>query len=391
DRFKAINDTLGHGIGDLVLIEIANRLRTCIPPSAKLARLGGDEFTILTGHFQDIQIPKMIAQEILTAIQKPLQVEGHTLRVTPSIGIAIYPDAGEDLHSLLKHADMAMYTIKNNGKNNFSIYNEKMSQNMRRKLRLEQDLFNAIENKEIFLQYQPQIDIAANQVIGVEALVRWNHPQYGIISPCEFIPIAEETGLIAAIGEWVLREACSQMKAWKIGGFPELKVAVNLSAAQFKKESFVQTITTILRETGLDPCSLDLELTERIAMNNEAKTMQKLKALKELGIHISIDDFGTGYSSLAYLPLYPIDSLKIAREFINMAENCTEGKAIISTILSLAKTLNISVIAEGVETAEQLQFLKSYGCHRVQGYLFSKPLDKDACLRFLEEFSSISC
>lgn len=387
DRFKVINDTLGHTIGDLVLIGVAQKLKVCTPLNGRLARLGGDEFTILIENYASREEIEYHANKILEILQEPVFVEGHTLHITPSIGIAIYPEAGEDAESLLKHADMAMYNSKNNGKNSFSVYNEEMSHKIRRRLRLEKDLYQALQFNELFLLYQPQIDIKKRRVIGMEALLRWKHPQLGMISPNEFIPIAEDTNLIIPIGEWVLREACRQMQAWNMIGHDSLKVGVNLSAKQFKQDRFIGTITSILQETGLAPHFLDLELTERIAMTNEEETLEKLKKLKELGIHISIDDFGTGYSSLAYLPLYPLDTLKIAREFIHMADSSQEGKAIISAILSLAHTLNITVIAEGAETKEQISFLYKHGCYQVQGYYFSRPISSDEAIRFLETFS----
>jgi diguanylate cyclase (GGDEF)-like protein/PAS domain S-box-containing protein len=388
DRFKVINDTLGHSIGDLVLVETANRLLACTPSDGMLARLAGDEFTLL---LQDLKSPEEIehiASNILKTLQEPVFIKEHTIHITPSIGIAVYPEAGEDAESLLKHADMAMYTSKNNGKNSFSIYSKEMSEKIKRHLRLEKDLYQALQYNEMFLLYQPQIDLNSERVIGMEALLRWKHPELGFIPPNEFIPIAEDTNLITSIGEWVLREACRQMKAWSMNGYHGLKIGVNVSAKQFKQENFINTVTDILRETDLAPQFLDLELTEGVAMTNEQETLEKLKQLKELGIHISIDDFGTGYSSLAYLPLYPIDRLKIAREFIQIANHSQEGQAIISTILSLAKNLHISVIAEGAETKEQIQFLYEHGCHQVQGYYFSKPIDSYEAARFLERFTA---
>ncbi|MFD3446671.1 EAL domain-containing protein [Microbacteriaceae bacterium 4G12] len=386
DRFKVINDTLGHNTGDLVLKEVAQRLKKTIASQAGIARLGGDEFTILMRNYQDYTDVEKIAKSVLDAFQAPIEIDGHTLHVTPSIGISIYPDCGEDIISLLKQADVAMYNIKNNGKNNFTIYNENMNQQVQRKLRLEKDLYQALQKEELFLLYQPQIAIQTQQVIGMEALIRWQHPQLGVISPYEFIPIAEETNLVIPIGEWVLREACKQMKQWERMGYTHMKIGVNLSAAEFRQENFIDIVTSALKEIDLHPSYLDLELTERMAMMNEKETLTKLKQLKDLGIHTSIDDFGTGYSSLAYLSLYPINTLKIAREFITMAENSEEGKAIISTILSMSQALKMSVIAEGVETREQLEFLLREGCPQVQGYYFSKPLNKDDSTKFLEGF-----
>ncbi|UOY91194.1 EAL domain-containing protein [Ectobacillus sp. JY-23] len=376
DGFKVINDTLGHSIGDLVLVETAERLKRCLPPYARLARLGGDEFTIL------IRDADESISDILKELQEPFLIEGHTLYVTPSIGIAVYPYAGEDAESLLKHADLAMYHSKNNGKNNYSIYTDEMSCKMRRRLRLEKDLYQALQHNQLFLVYQPQMDTNRRTVIGMEALVRWRHPVLGLIPPNEFIPIAEDTNLIVTIGEWILQEACRQMKTWSEMGYV-LKVGVNLSTKQFNHDNFLEMVTSTLSKTGLRPDLLDVELTERIAMDNEEKTLNKLKHLKELGIHVSIDDFGTGYSSLAYLPLYPLDRLKIAKEFIHMADNSDEGKAIITAILSLASTLGICVIAEGVETHEQMVFLQKHNCYQVQGYYFSRPLSVEDATAFL--------
>ncbi|HDR4571357.1 sensor domain-containing protein [Bacillus cytotoxicus] len=384
NRFNLINDTLGHKAGDIVLREVATRLQPCIPQDTPLARIGGDEFTILIRNATDKESLLDLCNELIHTVKKPMQVHNHTYHLSLSIGIAIYPEAGTDTTLLFQHADIAMHDAKLKTEHAISFYDESLSKQMGRRLRLEKDLPKAIENEEFFLLYQPQVDSSSYEVIGAEALIRWNHPELGIVSPYEFIPIAEESMHILEIGKWALQKACTQMKEWQTLGYSHLKIGVNVSAKGFQQDLFVPSVLSILKETGLAPHCLDLELTERIAMVDEKETLQKLRKLKEIGVHISIDDFGTGYSSLAYLPLYPIDMLKIPREFILMADESKEGKEIITTIISLSHTLHMSVIAEGVETKQQLQFLQQNGCHYVQGYYFSKPLAPEDFLLFLQ-------
>ncbi|TKI87258.1 EAL domain-containing protein, partial [Bacillus mycoides] len=358
DRFKVINDTLGHRVGDLLLIAVAKRLERISTSNMNLARLAGDEFTILIEDYKEDRDVQKIADMIVLSMNEPFEIENQHLQISPSIGIAIYPEAGEDPLSILQHADMAMYETKNKGKNGSSLYTKELYKKMERKARIEKDLPLALVNKEFFLVYQPQVDITTNKIIGAEALIRWKHPLLGDISPCEFIPIVEETPQVIPLGHWVLRESCRQLKIWKSFGYTNLKMSVNLSAKEFQQNQLIENISRILKDVKIDPKDVTLELTERIAMIDEKETLLRLKQLKEYGIQTSIDDFGTGYSSLAYLSIFPIDTLKVPKEFTQLADHRPEERAIVSTILSLANTLNLSVVAEGIETEKQLKFLQ---------------------------------
>uniref|UniRef100_UPI002D76EE8A sensor domain-containing protein n=2 Tax=Bacillaceae TaxID=186817 RepID=UPI002D76EE8A len=385
DRFKAINDTLGHSAGDYILEEVAKRFQSCLPSHTHLSRIGGDEFTVLIENYTDEDSLFELCNQLFECMEKSFVIHEHTLSLSLSIGIAIYPYSGIDTATLLKNANVAMYDAKAKELNSVSIYDDVIANKIERRLRLEKDLPNAIQNEELFLLYQPQVDSESNDIIGAEALIRWNHPELGIISPYEFIPIAEETLQIIPIGKWTLQQACQQMKRWHTLGYSHLKIGVNLSAKEFEQEDFVKSISATLTNTGLPASSLDLELTERIAMMDERETLIKLRTLKSLGVHISIDDFGTGYSSLAYLPLYPIDTLKIPREFITMSETCDDGMEIIKTIITLANTLGMSVIAEGVETKEHVRFLQKNNCQFIQGYYYSKPIHADSFSTLLKK------
>ncbi|KAA0763140.1 bifunctional diguanylate cyclase/phosphodiesterase [Bacillus sp. SH5-2] len=385
DRFKVINDTLGHSSGDYILEEVAKRFQSCLPSHTHLSRIGGDEFTILLENYTDENSLFKLCNQLFASIEKPFVIHEHTLTLSLSIGIAIYPYSGIDITTLLKNANVAMYDAKAKELNSFSIYDDIIAKKIERRLRLEKDLPNAVQNEELFLLYQPQVNSESNTIIGAEALIRWEHPELGIISPSEFIPIAEETMQIITIGKWTLQQACQQMKRWHTLGYSHLKIGVNLSAKEFEQDDFVKTISATLATTGLSANALDLELTERIAMMDERETLIKLRTLKSLGVHISIDDFGTGYSSLAYLPLYPIDTLKIPREFITMSETCEDGMEIIKTIITLAHTLEMSVIAEGVETKEHVNFLQKNNCQFIQGYYYSKPIHVDSFSTLLKK------
>ncbi|MGE6366183.1 putative bifunctional diguanylate cyclase/phosphodiesterase [Bacillus paramycoides] len=390
DRFKVINDTLGHRIGDLLLIAVAKRLERISTPNMKLARLAGDEFTILIEDYKKDKDVQKIADMIVVSMNEPFEIENQHLQISSSIGIAIYPEAGEDPLSILQHADMAMYEAKNKGKNGSSLYTKELYKKMERKARIEKDLPLALANKEFFLVYQPQVDITTNKVIGAEALIRWKHPLLGEISPCEFVPIVEETPQVIPLGHWVLRESCRQLKLWQTLGYKDLKMSVNLSAKEFQQDQLLENIAHILKDVGVDPKYVTLELTERIAMIDEKETLLRLKQLKEYGIQTSIDDFGTGYSSLAYLSIFPIDTLKVPREFTQLADHQAEERAIVSTILSLANTLNLSIIAEGIETEKQLKFLQKNNCRYMQGYYFSKPLGSKQFIKFLQKTPSMN-
>lgn len=374
DRFKLVNDTLGHGVGDQLLTIIARRLTGCVREDDTVARLGGDEFALLLPEIAQVENAVKVARKILQAIKEPVHMDIHELYITASIGIALYPNDGGDAETLLKNADTAMYRAKEKGKNNYQLYTPAMNAKAFERLALENGLRRALERKEFVVYYQPKVDISTGKVIGMEALVRWQAPNRGLVPPGEFIPLAEDTGLIVPIGEWVLKTACAQNKAWQNAGYPPLRVAVNLSARQFQLQNLVEMVSRVLAETGLDPSWLELEITESVAMQNAEYTVKMLYELKEMGIQLAIDDFGTGYSSLSYLKRFPINKLKIDKSFVNEINTDEDNKAIASTVIVLGKSLKLGVVAEGVETEEQYDFLKKHQCNEMQGYLFGKPV-----------------
>jgi diguanylate cyclase (GGDEF)-like protein len=371
DRFKIINDTLGHDIGDRLLQMTAKRLESCACTDNTVARIGGDEFTILLKGIGNREAAEVMARKILDSLNQPFYINEHEIISTPSIGVALYSSADDTPHTLMKKADLAMYHVKENGKGYYKIFDE-TNKEIFQKLMLEKDICKALSKKEFFLVYQPQMDAKKGKMVGVEALLRWNHSTFGLVSPAEFIPIAEETGMIIPIGDWVLREACLQAKRWEEQGHL-LKIGVNLSPRQLQQEDVVERIAAILKVTKVNPHYIDLEITEATAMINIHNVIPKLMALKELGVKISIDDFGTGYSSLSYLANFPIDTLKIAREFISKVGIDEFSLTIISTIIDLAQKLNLNVVAEGVERENQAALLQEVNCHEIQGYLYGKP------------------
>ncbi|WP_066051410.1 putative bifunctional diguanylate cyclase/phosphodiesterase [Robertmurraya korlensis] len=373
DRFKHINDSLGHSYGDLLLKEVGDRLSSSLKPNELVCRIGGDEYGILLENTNELKINQM-AEDILTALRKTYDIRGEELYVTPSIGVSIFPDHGNTFESLLMKADTAMYKVKEAGKNHYKIYNEEMD--IEPQVTMENALRKGIERNELELFYQPQVSLENNQIVGVEALLRWIRPEQGMVPPCEFIPLAEETGLILPIGEWVLKEACLQSVAWEKQGLSPVRIAVNISAIQFKQSNFIEKVTATLFETKANPEYIELEITESVAMGSIEDTLAKLQALKEMGFYIAIDDFGTGYSSLQYLNQYPIDRLKIDRSFISSLNTSEKNVAIVKLIVLMAKGLNYKVIAEGVEEESQKVFLRSIDCDEFQGYLFSPPLNK---------------
>jgi diguanylate cyclase (GGDEF)-like protein/PAS domain S-box-containing protein len=397
DNFKRINDTLGHDSGDMLLRSIAERLQDYIRKSdtiarapnderaSTVARLGGDEFTVLLSEINTIQNAAKVAQRILDIIGQPFIIDNHEVFITTSIGISVYPHDGVDAETLLKNADTAMYYAKDQGKNNFQFYAQHMNIAACKRFEMENRLRKALDNKEFHLYYQPQLDIRSGSVVGVEALIRWIDAQNNVVLPGTFIPLAEETGLIVPIGEWILYTACSQNKVWQDAGFPPMYVSVNISSIQFKQPSFISTVNNVLQDTGLDPHYLELELTESILMESTETAIQTLKELKSMGVRISIDDFGTGYSSLSYLKRFPIDTLKIDRSFVRDVTSDPDDKAIINAIIALARSLNLKVIAEGVETIQQLVCLHEQGSDGMQGYLFSPPLPIDSLTQLLKE------
>lgn len=390
DRFKIINDTLGHALGDSLLKSTAERLQSCVRDEDTIARLGGDEFTVLLADLHNLQDAAMVAQKIIDALSHPVLLEGSEVFVTTSIGITLFPHDGNDGNSLLKNADTAMYRAKEQGGNVYQFYTAGMNAQASARLTMETGLHKALGREEFLLHYQPQVDLNTGNIVGVEALLRWRHPQMGLIAPDEFIPMAEETGLIIPIGEWVLYTACAQCRNWQDAGYGPLRIAVNLSARQFRQKDLADTVARILNETGLDPRCLELELTESILMSNASATTATLQALSALGIRISIDDFGTGYSSLSYLKHFPINALKIDMSFVRNITTDPDDAAITMAIITMAKSLNLKVIAEGVETVEQLAFLRTHQCDSGQGYYFSQPVAAEAFALYLRDTLAVA-
>jgi diguanylate cyclase (GGDEF)-like protein/PAS domain S-box-containing protein len=401
DQFKRINDTLGHDIGDKLLQQIAKRLSKYVRKSDTVARvkendvkntvarLGGDEFTILLTEIKHIRDTAIVAQRILDLFSKSFNVQGHEIFVSFSIGIAVFPHNGENATYLLKNADTAMYHAKKNGRNNFQFYTESLNIITTERFSIENQLRRALDNRELQLYYQPQLDVKKRQIVGAEALLRWIHPEKGLLSAASFIPLAEETGFILTIGEWVLRTACHQNKSWQKSGYRPMRVTVNISALQFKQKNFVKTVQQALKSSHLDPRYLELELTESILMDTTDQAITLLEELKSMGIQISIDDFGTGYSSLNYLNRFPIDILKIDKSFIRDISIDPDDNAIITAIISLANNLNLKVIAEGVETLQQLLFLYQEGNTLIQGDLLSSPLPADSFRQLLNKENKV--
>ncbi len=385
DHFKNINDTLGHAIGDELLVEVAKRLSGLVREEDTVSRQGGDEFVIALPNVK-VDGAAHVAKKLLQAIELPIIVKGHELVITASIGIAMYPDDGKDLDTLFKSADAAMYLAKQNGRNNYRFFTAEIQQRSSRILSLENALRYAYTRGELSLHYQPQIELESGKIVGIEALLRWTHPELGSISPGEFIPIAEESGQILLLGEWVLRTAAMRMKQWINMGFPPMSVAVNLSAVQFHHENLSNLVSTIIDEVQLPPWYLELELTESVAAQDPLKAIEIMNKLSQKGIRLSIDDFGTGYSSLSYLKRFKVYKLKIDQSFICDIGIDVEDKAIVQTIIALAKSLGLKTIAEGVETKEQLDFLRENGCDEVQGYYFSKPLSVDDFENYIRNY-----
>jgi len=384
DNFKYVNDSLGHKIGDGLLKVVAERLLSMLRQSDTLARIGGDELVVVLPHQKDIKYVHILLEQILQEVSKPITVEEHSLQITASLGISIFPEDGANADSLLKNADTAMYQAKKKGRNNFEFFTKDMDLQVRTRLELERGLRNALENDELFLQYQPKLNIQTNTIMGFEALIRWQHPKKGVIYPNDFIHIAEDTGLIITIGEWVMETACKQCLEWKRQGLPALPVAINLSTRQCKSLHFVKRIEAILKETGIDPGLVELEVTESMASEDPVEFLKVLGQLKELGVKLSIDDFGSGYSSLNYLRQFPIDYLKIDQSFIRELHGKNES-TIVQAIIALGHALNLQIVAEGVETREQLTQLKRDDCDNIQGYYCSYPLSADSVPGFLKE------
>ncbi len=379
DRFKSINDSLGHNVGDQLLKAAGERLRGCVREGDTVARLGGDEFVVVLTDMARTQDAAHLAQKTLDRLAHPFSVEvpnagAEEFFITGSIGVSFYPGDGEDAETLLKNADVAMYRAKVHGGNNYQFFTPEMNARARRQLSMENALHVALDRNQFVLYYQPQVDLASGGIVGVEALLRWKHPEQGLVAPAEFIPLLEETGLIVPVGGWVLREACAQAAAWRQAGLSSLRMAVNLSARQLRDGRFADTVAAALADTGMDPDGLELEITESLVMQQVEASLEALRRIHALGVHISMDDFGTGYSSLSHLKLLPIDAVKIDRSFVCDIPDDENDAAIVQAIIVLARTLRLNVIAEGVETEAQLAFLRAQGCGAAQGFLFSRPV-----------------
>lgn len=374
DYFKNVNNTFGHPTGDLLLLEVSNRLQGCVREEDTVSRLGGDEFVVLIEDMEDSDFAGAIAHKIIDKLSEKYIIEGHELFITCSVGISIFPNDGNDVSTLFKNADIALYRAKNRGRNTYEYYTKELSARAIERMIMENNLRYALDRDELSLYYQPQVDLYSGEIVGMEALLRWFHPEIGFIPPDTFIPLAEETGLIIPIGNWVLKTACATLKSWIDEGLSEIRVAVNLSSRQFNQENLPQIITDILQETGLEARLLEIELTERIVMQDVKKSIKMITELKKLNLEFSIDDFGTGYSSLSYLKKFPINRIKIDKSFVDNVVSNSEDAAISQAIISMSHSMNLKTIAEGVETAEQLEFLRQRECDEIQGYYFSRPL-----------------
>jgi diguanylate cyclase (GGDEF)-like protein len=373
-RYKTVNDSLGRPAGDHLLCTAAERLRAIVRLGDTVSRVGSDEFVILLRNIAKTEDALIVARKVIDELSAPVRVQGHELRVAPSVGVSVYPLHGDSAEALITNADAAMYHVKNAGRNAARLFAPEMSTCFPERLSLENDLRDAVGRKELELRYQPKVDVHSGRTTGMEALARWRHPRKGLLLPAEFIPLAEETGLIVPLGDWVLREACRQNKAWQNDGLAPLRVAVNISASQLQQNDLVESITTVLQDSGLEARWLELEITESVVMHNPAEAIGVLGRLRRMGIQISIDDFGTGYSSLSYLSRFPLNTLKIDASFIREISSDNNDATIVQAIVSLAHSLKLQVVAEGVENEAQLRFVQASGSDQYQGYLRSVPL-----------------
>ncbi len=387
DRFKSVNDTLGHLAGDELLVEVATRLKTCVRKTDTIARLGGDEFTVILEGLDAPVDAEIVCRKIIKSLEAPLLLRNHEIYVTTSIGVTFFPTDDIDLNGLLRNADAAMYRAKEEGRNKFHLFTADLSARAVKRLGIESALRHAVERQEFHLCYQPKVSVHTGEILGAEALLRWENPQHGLVSPVDFIPVAEETGLIVPIGEWVLRRACADIRKWHAAGFDHVSVAVNLSARQFRHGELINIVRRALQDSGIAPHQLELEITESLLMDDTEASQIALNELKALGTSIYLDDFGTGYSSLAYLKKFPIDGLKIDRSFIRDLPGDPDDEAITQAILALSQALRLHVVAEGVENEAQLDFLRRQGCEVVQGFLFSRPLLFNDFLEWLQRTS----
>jgi diguanylate cyclase (GGDEF)-like protein/PAS domain S-box-containing protein len=384
DGFKHINDSLGHTIGDRLLQSIAKRLVDCVRNGDTVSRQGGDEFVVLLSEVNRPEDTTITARRMLRAVAEPHSIGEHNLYITTSIGVSVFPDDGDDAESLIKNADTAMYQAKEDGRQGYKFFKSAMNVKAVERQGLEENLRRALERREFALHYQPKVDLKTGKITGAEALLRWTHPIRGLVSPLQFIPVAEECGLILPIGKWVLREACQQARRWLDAGLPRITIAVNISAMEFRNKGFLEGVVAILKEASLDPSFLELELTESVLMKHATSTEAILKALRARGIKLAIDDFGTGYSSLSYLRRFPIDALKIDQSFVRQITTTPNETAIVTAVIGMGRSLKLRVVAEGVETPTELAFLQSHLCDEAQGYLFSRPVPPDEFVRLLE-------
>ncbi|MGI9320689.1 MAG: putative bifunctional diguanylate cyclase/phosphodiesterase [Thiogranum sp.] len=385
DHFKEVNDSLGHSTGDRLLTEVGKRLLRCVRESDTVARLGGDEFVIVLDNVANPGVVSEVLGKLKDTLGRPVSLDGYELFVTASMGISLYPEDGQDAEMLLRNADSAMYHVKREGRNHWGFYSERMNEQSRRRLQLTSGLRHAIEKNQFSLVYQPQLALATRSLCGAEALVRWEHPELGVISPLEFIPLAEDTGIIEEIGEWVLHEACRQIAAWCDDGVCLPRISINVSARQFKRTNFIERVEQLFREHRLEPGCLALEITESLLVRTDAHLLNDMQRLCDIGVVFSVDDFGTGYSSLSYLKRFPISMIKADRSFVRDIPHDRDDIEITAAIISMSHKLNIRVIAEGVETPQQLAFLGEQGCDEIQGYLFSPPLPQAAFEAFIKE------
>lgn len=383
DQFKCINDSLGHAVGDQLLQSVAQRLVGCVRYSDTVSRQGGDEFVLLLPYIEHAEDAARSAQKMLAALALPHRIGQHDLHIGVSIGISLFPDDGQDAETLIKSADTAMYYAKENGRNSYKFFEQSMNVKAVQRQSIEAGLRRALERQEFVLAYQPKVNLRSGTIVGVEALIRWQHPELGLLLPAQFVPVAEACGLILPIGRWVLREACTQARNWIQTGLPPITVAVNTSAIEFRAMDFLENVRTTLRETGLDPRYLELELTESILMRDPESAGTVLRALADSGVKLAVDDFGTGYSSLSYLRQFPIDTLKIDQSFVNQMTSNLDDATIVSAVISMGKSLKRRVIAEGVETADQRVFLMAHHCDEGQGYYFSRPVVADTLATLL--------
>ena len=390
DRFKHINDSLGHSVGDQLLQSVAQRLVACVRQSDTVSRQGGDEFLLLLSSVEHADDAALSAQKMLATLAPPHHIEGSDIHISVSIGISIYPDDGQDAQTLIKCADTAMYYAKENGRNNFKFFEQDMNTRAVQRQSIEASLRQALDLQEFVLHYQPKIDLQSGSIVGAEALIRWQHPQRGMLSPAEFVPIAEDSGLIRPIGRWVLREACRQAQTWLQAGLPPITVAVNTSPLELRAEDFLENLRATLEETQIEPRYLELELTESVFMRDAASTGSLLQAIADLGVKLAIDDFGTGYSSLSYLSRFPIDTLKIDQSFVNRMNGNPDDANIVRAVISMGKSLRQRVIAEGVETSEQHASLVGLHCDQGQGFYFGRPVPAEALAILLKTGLSLA-